>query len=133
VKVSGPSRPGSPRNGREGPLTFTATGFECGAGGAEGAVGDRVPQGRFCTLALRVENTGTEPETFVAASQVVIDSASRRYRPDDDPALASRVVNPGNELTATLLFDVPPSVTPDEAELHRSERSQGVRMLLRRR
>ncbi|MDP8937889.1 MAG: DUF4352 domain-containing protein [Actinomycetota bacterium] len=117
--------------GREGPLTFTATGFECGAVGADGAVRGRVPQGRFCTLAVRVQNTGTQPETFLAGSQFLVDAESRRYRPDDDPELASKVVNPGNELTATLLFDVPPAVTPDEAELHRSERSQGVRMLLR--
>lgn len=119
--------------GREGPLTFTATGFECGGGGAGGAVRGRIPQGRFCSLRLTVSNTGNQPETFYAAEQVLIDSQSRRYRPDDDPDLASRVVNPGNELTATLLFDVPPSVSPDEAELHRFERSRGVRVLLRAR
>ena len=88
-------------------MTFTATGFECGPSGAAGAVDGRVPQGRFCSLRLRVQNTGTQPETFFAAEQSVLDSQARRYRPDDDPALASRVVNPGNELTATLLFDVP--------------------------
>ena len=117
--------------GREGALTFTATGFECGPAGVDGAVRGRVPQGRFCTLVLRVQNTGAQPETFLAGSQFLVDSESRRYRADDDPELASRVVNPGNELTATLVFDVPPAVTPDEAELHRLERSQGVRMLLR--
>lgn len=117
--------------GSEGPLTFTATGFECGVEGAAGAVGGRVPQGRFCSLRLTVQNTGTQPETFLAAQQALLDPQARRYRPDDDPDLASRVVNPGNELTATLLFDVPPSVTPDEAELHRFERSRGVRVLLR--
>jgi len=117
--------------GREGSLTFTATGFECGAGGAGGAVRGRVPQGRFCSLRLTVSNTGTQPETFLLAEQVLLDPEARRYRPDDDPTLASRVVNPGNELTATLVFDVPPSVSPDEAELHRAERSRGVRVLLR--
>ena len=117
--------------GSEGPLTFTATGFECGVEGAAGAVRGRVPQGRFCSLRLTVQNTGTQPETFVAAEQVLLDQQARRYRPDDDPDLASRVVNPGNELTATLLFDVPPTVNPDEAELHRFQRSRGVRVLLR--
>ena len=117
--------------GSEGPLTFTATGFDCGVAGLAGAVRGRVPQGRFCSLRLTVQNTGTQPETFLAAEQVLLDPQARRYRPDDDPDLASRVVNPGNELTATLLFDVPPSVNPDEAELHRSQRSRGVRVLLR--
>ena len=117
--------------GREGPITFTVTGFDCGASGPEGAVRGRTPQGRFCSLRLTVENTGTQPETFLASEQFLVDAESRRYRPDDDPDLASRVVNPGNQLTATLLFDVPPSVTPDEAELHRFGRSLGVRMLLR--
>lgn len=117
--------------GSDGPLTFTATGFQCGPGGAEGALGGRVPQGRFCTLLLTVQNTGTQPETFVAAEQFLIDVESKRYRPDEDPELASRVVNPGNELRATLRFDVPASVTPDEAELHRARRTGGVRMLLR--
>jgi hypothetical protein len=114
----------------EGPLAFTATAFEC-AGGGESAPAARAPQGRYCTLALTVANTGTEPETFVAAEQFLIDAEARRYRPDDDPELASRVVNPGNELRATLVFDVPESTTPDEAELHRFARSGGVRVVLR--
>jgi len=114
----------------DGPLEFTATAFDC-AGAGESTPAGRLPQGRYCTLALTVENTGTQPETFVAARQFLVDAESRRYQPDDDPELASRVVNPGNELRATLVFDVPESVTPDEAELHRSGRSSGVRILLR--
>ena len=117
--------------GSDGPLTFTVTGFDCGPPGTEGAAGGRVAQGRFCSLRLVVENTGTQPETFQLAEQFVLDPDARRYRPDDDPDLASRVVNPGNQLNATLVFDVPPSVRPDEAELHRFERSRGVRVLLR--
>ncbi len=116
--------------GNDGSLTFTATGFECDSG-SDGAVEERIPQGRFCTLALTVRNTGTQPETFVAAEQLLVDAESRSYRPDPDGASATRVVNPGNELTATLIFDVPPEVTPGQAELHRVARSPGVRVLLR--
>ena len=65
-----------------------------------------------------------------AAEQLLVDAESKRYRPDDEGASVTRVVNPGNELTATLLFDVPPSVSPDEAELRRLPGSPGARMLL---
>lgn len=117
-----PVRIGQPT--RDADLLLVVSAFECGG---TTAAGGRLAQGRFCFLSVGMRNVGTAPAVFLASAQMLADPLARRFGPDlsataAHPAnagrdLASLVVNPGNEVQAVLVYDVPPDVMPAAASL----------------
>lgn len=105
----------------DGSLSFTVTSIDCGATQVTGGPSTRTAQGKFCVLALTLRNTGRTPVTFQGRAQMLQDTQQRTFGPDTaataaHPANAGRdmlapVVNPGNELSGVLVFDVPADVT----------------------
>ena len=112
---------------RDGDLAFTVTSMDCGATQVTGGPEVRTAQGRFCVMKLDIKNFGRGPAAFLGSAQTVLDEQERRFQPDPSATAAEpenvgrdltrAVVNPGNELAAVLVFDVPPDVTPVVASL----------------
>lgn len=126
---------------RDGPLTFVVTKFECpgkelGEGGLR-----RTALGRFCILHFRATNSGNRPATLTFLDQVLLDRQKRRFAPDPtattvvrrssalEPPVPVQQLNPGAEVTTSIVYDVPEGVTPELAELH-AGRSLGVTVRL---
>ena len=112
---------------RDGDLAFTISSMDCGATQVTGGPSVRTAQGHFCFVKLDIKNFGRGPATFLGQSQTVLDEQSRRFQPDPTATaaypdnagrdLTRAVVNPGNELSGVLVFDVPADVTPVVASL----------------
>ena len=141
-----PNRPAAPYTfgglGREvvdGDLTFVVKTIDCGATQVVGAT-TRTAQGKFCALALSIKNVGRSPVTFVARSQTLADANQRRFEVDPDatadhPANAGQdmltpVINPGNEVSGVLVFDIPLEDRPTTATLHAGPGGFGAMVLL---
>ncbi len=109
-----------------GDVTFTVNSEECGAT----SVGDEnfgvTAQGTYCFFGVTVLNGSTEPFLFDSSSvtgylgeaEYSADGEAAIYLPDNDAFLEE--INPGNTVTATVVFDVPAG-----AQLNRLELSPG--------
>lgn len=121
---------------RDGDLAFTVSAIDCGVAQVTGGPATRNAQGSFCFLHLNVKNFGRNPATFQGRMQMLLDDQSRRFGPDTGATqahpenggqdLVNVVVNPGNELKAVLVFDVPDDVEPVVAALRSSQRGRGT-------
>ena len=128
---------------RDGQLAFVVDDFGCTLKPApEGAA--RPTVGKLCTLVLTVRNFSDSPAVFLGRFQYLIDGALRSYGADealsrDRPENASRslsemTINPDIVVPMVLLFDVPDSVDPVEAQFKGTGRSRfGVNVRLDRR
>ena len=108
-------------------LAFTVKAVECGAT----AVGARTAQGKFCLVTLAVRNVSRTAVTLDSTAQTLTDGANgtgRKFQVDPGATTAhptnagkdmlTPVVNPGNELTGVLVYDVPPDAKPVSLSLH---------------
>jgi hypothetical protein len=121
---------------RDGDLAFTVSAMDCGATHLPGAAAARVAQGLFCFVSIDVKNFGRAPANFLGRLQMVLDEQSRRFGPDPSATqaypdnggqdLTQVVVNPGNELKAVLVFDVPNGTVPVVAALRSTPRGPGT-------
>ena len=128
--------------GDEG-FNFVVNSFKCGE--KEISTGDVVvsratAQGQFCRLNITVTNSGDTTNRIRAYDQYLFNAKEQRFEYD---AHATSVaagnyigaeinddINPGNSVTADIVFDIPLSDAPSLAELHGSNESQGVRVNL---
>jgi hypothetical protein len=98
-------------------------------------------QGQFCRLNLTVTNIGNTANSTRHYYQHVLNAQGQKY--DADSGATGRAasydlgnpfdedINPGNNITGDIVFDVPVGVTPTTAELHGNNDSLGVRVKLR--
>jgi hypothetical protein len=124
----------------EGGLGFVVTGFDCQPAQTDANGASRLPQGRFCFLALTVKNVGDGPESFSGRFQNLLDAQGRRYGPDDKATQAYpdnqvrdflfEQINPGNEISGVLVYDLPRSIEAGQALLRRTPRSTGITIRL---
>jgi hypothetical protein len=120
----------------DGNAAFQVSSFECGATEVGTEPSLRRSQGRYCFLAVTIRNVGRGPVQLFPPGQVLIDSENRRYGVDErataaHPANAGRdpvaaVINPSNELNTVFVFDVPPFVEPQMANLRATPEGQGA-------
>ncbi len=104
-------------------VTFTVTSEECGATTIGDETFGSTAQGTFCLFAVTVLNGSPEPFLFDSSSvkgylgdaEYSADGEAAIYLPDNDAFLEE--VNPGNTVTATVVFDVPAGVQLDRLEL----------------
>jgi len=124
-------------------FNFVVNSFKCGE--KEISTGDVVvsratAQGQFCRLNITVMNSGDTTNRIRAYDQYLFNAKEQRFEYD---AHATSVaagnyigaeinddINPGNSVTADIVFDIPLSDTPSSAELHGSTESKGVRVNL---
>lgn len=111
---------------RSGDLEYTVHGMRCGLD----RVGDnplsQKPQGSFCVVDVTVRNMARSPKTFHADTMIkAYDSDGREYSPDgvatiyanQDNASFLTEINPGNQVKAKILFDVPDGAKVSSVEL----------------
>ncbi|MCX2966353.1 DUF4352 domain-containing protein [Gordonia aquimaris] len=106
--------------------TFTVLSVETGIA----SVGDFVSQpaqGEFAILTVTVANTSSHPITFRTSQQQVRDGGGRVFDVDgsatvfENDALSwNNEINPGNQITARLVFDMPAEVEPSTVSLRAS-------------
>lgn len=136
-----PAEPGAAGIGtsvRDGKFEFTVTRLRCGVRSVGTAPVDQKAQGQFCLLTMRVHNIGDEAQLFDASSQKVFNAAGQEFSADGTASLYANPngetflteINPGNQVTGVVVFDVPAGAKPVRAELHDSPFSGGAEVTL---
>jgi hypothetical protein len=131
-----PAMPGLGDPVPDGQFEFVVTGLTCGQAELVNGILRAQAQGQFCVVELSVTNIGDEPRHFA-------DGLQKAYGPDGDQYAADthagvvvngsgaavwNVINPGNSVTAKVVFDVSGAATIAAVELHDSAFSGGVRV-----
>ena len=125
---------------RDGKFEFTVTGVEKGLD----SVGDnpylaKKAQGQFVVVSVTVKNTSSKPQGFSTDAQKLLDTQGRSFTNDsaaqlalsEDPSTAIYGdINPGNSVSAKLVFDMPADAAPATIELHDSMFSGGKKVKL---
>jgi hypothetical protein len=123
---------------RDGKFEFTVKSVKCGVSkvGTD-LLGDRA-QGQFCLITVNVKNIGKEPQTLADSNQKAYAANGTEYSTDTEAAIYANKdqqtlfneINPGNQVTGVLVFDIPKNVTLTKLELHDSPFSGGVEVAL---
>jgi uncharacterized protein DUF4352 len=120
---------------RDGNFEFTVREVQCGVEQVgEDYLIERA-QGQFCLVTMSVKNSGDEPQTLFDRDQkgfgtngleYAANSAAGIAANDTDSQVWVTEINPGNELTGAVVYDLPDGVELAEVEVHDSALSGGV-------
>ena len=118
---------GTPGIGQEavsGDLTFVVSGLSCSTDRIGTETFGTSPQGQFCTLDVLARNTGDEPATFAGSNATLLNEQGQQFAADTEAAIylpnaesLYEPINPGNELSSQVVFDVPVETVPTAVEL----------------
>ena len=90
-------------------------------------------QGEYINVHMIVQNIGDRAQTFFATNQKLI-TGGREFEADTMASVwsggANVEINPGNNITAVVSFDVPPGTAPGVLEVHDSMFSGGAEIQL---
>jgi len=119
---------------RDGKFEFTVTAVKCGIAKIGDSVLNKTAQGQFCEVTLTVKNIGKEQQTFDGSNQQAFDAAGTKYSNDGTAELYANsasqtfleAINPGNQVSGIVVFDVPKTTKLTRLELHDSAFSGGV-------
>lgn len=122
---------------RDGKFEFTVGGITCGLSEVGTAPLTKAAQGQFCLVDVTVKNIGDQAQMFFGSNQYAYNAAAQKYTADTEAAVylpeANSLfvtVNPGNQLTGKVIFDIPAGATLTKIELHDSAFSGGVTVAL---
>ncbi len=118
---------------RDGKFEFTVKKVKCGVKSVGGDFLETKAQGQFCLVTMKIKNIGTEAQTFDASSQEAkngevtykADGTASLYA-NEDPNTFLNEINPGNSVTAIVVFDIPKNGKLQTLVLHDSPFSGGV-------
>ncbi|MCM4077429.1 DUF4352 domain-containing protein [Paractinoplanes hotanensis] len=124
---------------RDGKFEFTVKSMDCGKTSVGQSVLAVKAQGTFCIVTMTIKNIGDEAQTFDGASQKAYDAKGTQYSDDIEAELAVngdastflQQINPGNQVTGKLVYDVPKGTKLTSIELHDSMFSGGVKIPLK--
>lgn len=119
---------------RDGKFEFTVTGSSCGNSTLKAGLLSEKAQGVFCEVKVTVKNIGDKAQMFDGSAQKAFDAAGTEYSNDTAAELAANEgaptfleeINPGNQVSGILIFDVPVGTKLAKIELHDSPFSGGV-------
>ncbi|WP_430331426.1 DUF4352 domain-containing protein [Rhodococcus sp. ACT016] len=123
---------------RDGKFEFVVTDVESGLS----TVGDnpfltKKAQGQFVIVTMTVANTSDKPKSLSPSDQEMYDAQGRKFTSDTSAGIAldSDVsvwdqINPGNQVTMKVVYDMPADAVPAEMKLHDSMFSGGSRVAL---
>lgn len=122
----------------DGKFEFTVASVECGKSSVGNQYLNKTAQGQFCLLNVTVKNVGDQSQLFDSSNVSLYDSEGAKFSADGvassyantDANTFLNQINPGNSVTAVVVFDVPKGKTPITAELHDSPFSSGVKVNL---
>ena len=77
-------------------------------------------QGQFCMVKIKVKNISDAPTTFDGDNQTLINKKGQDFSADteamvyvnDENQTFLEEINPGNQVTGTLVFDIPKKSKP---------------------
>jgi Domain of unknown function (DUF4352) len=116
----------------DGDFTFTVTAVEDGRQSMGGPPAISVPRGQFVHVYFTVHNDGHSPGRFAEEYQYLFDGDGRKHEGHivDRGDLFQADINPGDTVAAVLVFDIASDAEPAWIELHASQYSGGVSVLL---
>lgn len=129
-----PAEPGIGVPVRDGKFEFTVEGVQPGVP----SVGDEflgtTAQGAFTLVTLKVTNIGDEPQTFIDSNVKGVDSQGRELASDSGAGIYANSqaegflneINPGNSVTAVVVFDLPAGETLTKLRVQDSAFSGGA-------
>jgi Domain of unknown function (DUF4352) len=117
---------------QDGDFTFTVTAVEDGRQSLGGPPATRVPRGQFVLVYFTVHNRVLSPSLFAEEYQYLTDGDGRKYEGHivDRGDLFQADINPGNTVEGVLVFDIASDAEPLSIEMHASQYSNGVSVLL---
>jgi hypothetical protein len=123
---------------RDGKFEFTVQQVKCGVGQLGNDMLGKKAQGQFCLVTVQVKNISKEAQTLSDSSQRAFGADKAQYSTDtaagiyanQDAATFLNQINPGNQVTGVLVYDVPANATLAKVELHDSPFSGGVTVQL---
>ena len=129
---------------RDGQLVFVAEDFACRPKDVSPDAPTPPTAGKLCTLRFNVRNTSNGPATLLGRFQYLVDAQGRTYGADEaltravpenaNRSLSELNINPDVVVPLALVFDVPATVEPIEAQFRGTGRSRfGVNVRLERR
>jgi hypothetical protein len=119
---------------RDGSLEFRVTGVQCGIDRVGDPFVNQAAVGQFCVAELAVRNLGRRPVIFTDSLQAAYGSSGEQFRADSTAGLLANAdrpvflheINPGNQVTGAIVYDLPPNSHIVRLKLHESARSRGV-------
>ncbi|GGM53172.1 DUF4352 domain-containing protein [Dactylosporangium sucinum] len=120
---------------RDGKFEFKVVkGPECG----KKQIGNEKAQGHYCTITLNIKNIGNDARTFDDSNVIAYSADGARFETDGvagmyanpDGETFLEKINPGNQVTAIIVFDVATTVKLTTLEVHDSMFSRGAKVAL---
>ncbi|MFE9691915.1 DUF4352 domain-containing protein [Micromonospora sp. NPDC005806] len=123
---------------RDGKFEFTVKSSKCGVTKIGTDLIGAKAQGQFCLVTVNVKNIGKESQMFDGSSQKAYAANGTEYSADGGAAIYANKnaetflndINPGNQVTGVVVFDIPKNVKLAKLELHDSPFSGGVTVSL---
>ncbi|MEU8405628.1 DUF4352 domain-containing protein [Micromonospora sp. NPDC048842] len=123
---------------RDGKFEFTVKSSKCGVAKIGSDLLGQKAQGQFCLVTLIVKNIGKEAQMLDGSSQKAYAADGTEYSADTGAAIYANKnaetflndINPGNQVTGVVVFDIPKNVKLTKLELHDSMFSGGVDVAL---
>jgi hypothetical protein len=122
---------------RDGNLEFVVSQVRCGVTQVGGGLVKRTAKGQYCLAQVRVRNVKDDARTLYEPFQKLVDSAGGKHGADISMRLVFRdqtlwdKVEPGRQVSGTMVFDIPLGVRAESLELHDGIASGGVTVRLR--
>jgi hypothetical protein len=121
---------------RDGNLEFVVSRVRCGVPSVGSGLLKRTAGGQYCLADVRVTNVKDDARTLYEPFQKLVDSTGHKHSADltmrlvlGDQTLWDKV-EPGQQVSGTMVFDIPPDATARALELHDGIASGGVTVRL---
>jgi len=132
------AEPGLNQAVRDGKFEFVVRSISCGHESLANGWLHAQAQGQYCVIEMSVANIGTEAQRFADGLQKAYGPEGNLYAADTGAGVVANgngdaiwnVVNPGNAITAKVVYDLPAGATLATIELHDSGFSRGVKVQL---
>lgn len=124
---------------RDGKFEFTVLSSQCGINEVGSEYLNKTAQGQYCKVSVKVKNVGDKPQSMSSSSQKLYSADNKQFSTDDTAMIYAssgsqniwlNEINPGNEVTGDLIFDIPRDSTPAKIELFDSAFSGGAMVSL---
>ncbi|WP_230394675.1 DUF4352 domain-containing protein, partial [Plantactinospora alkalitolerans] len=121
---------------RDGDLEFRVRQLRCGLTEVGDPLVSQFALGQFCVVDLAVRNLGAQPVVFHDNLQIAYGPAGQRFGVDSTAGLVANAeqhaflseINPGNQVTGAIVYDIPPDSRIVRLRLHGSATSPGVQV-----
>lgn len=121
---------------RDGNLEFTVSRVRCGVTEVGSGLVKRTAKGQYCLADVKVRNVKTDARRLYEPFQKLVDSAGEKHGAEISMRLVLRdqtlwdKVEPGRQVSGTMVFDIPRDAKPESLELHDGIASGGVTVRL---